>query len=148
MDGAPEAGRPELGRHPLTSEITERGLGGDTVDAIRSTHQQICEAMVLRDTTALSRLLAEGYTLTHPTGDEQGKGDWLAEIAGERIRFHAIDSVEAVAALEDGAPVLTVQTLTDATIRGAEAAQRLRVETVFEPVGEQWLAARTVTSPW
>lgn len=81
------------------------------------------DAMVVGDTSALDSLLDDGFTLTHMTGYVQSKVDWLDAIDSNEMQYHEINDVETAAA---GA-VLTVRTITDATIWGGRAEWRLQL---------------------
>lgn len=43
------------------------------------------------DTNALDAMLDDGFTLTHITGYEQPKSEWLSEMRPGRFTYHGVD---------------------------------------------------------
>lgn len=108
--------------------------------------------MVERDVQTLETMLADGYTLTHMTGYVQPRSEWLDDIKTRNMDYHDIVTIDvsfkSPAQDRDGMLVLTARTFTDATIWGGHGSWRLQLRSWFEPVGEDWLFARTVASTW
>ncbi|MHA7207925.1 nuclear transport factor 2 family protein [Arthrobacter sp. MDT1-65] len=119
---------------------------------VRRLHNDMCEAMMGQDSHQLGELLAGDYSLTHMTGYLQPKTEWLDDISTGQMRYHDIVTVEldidTPADDQNGAPVLTARTLTDATIWGGRGTWRLQLRSWFEPSGDDWVFSRTVASTW
>lgn len=107
-----------------------------------------CDAMVLGDTTGLDLLLARGFVLTHLTGYRQPRAAWLRDLDEERIRYADIDVVEVRVRLDDGAPVLTARTITEATLPGGSGTWYLRLRQPYREQDGAWLADRCDSATW
>jgi hypothetical protein len=117
-------------------------------DALLALQAAEFDAMVAGDVTALDTLLAPTFTLTHMTGYEQTRADWLTDIGADQMVYHRIDPVHSALNFEGPHPVLTVRTRTDATIWGAHGTWRLQLRSTFAVRAEGWIFARTVASTW
>jgi len=116
---------------------------------VREAYEAMRDAMVLGDVTELDRLLDDEFTLTHMTTYVQPKAEWLTDIDADQMKYHSIDDVElAVAPVRDGGMVLTVQTMTEATIWGAYGTWRLQLRFTYEERGGEWIATRCVATNW
>ena len=120
-----------------------------TVDAaLRECWAAMREAMELGDAAGLDALLGEEYTLTHVTGLVQSKRDWLAAIDADEMTYHRIDDVEIAVAAAGSAPVLTVRTMTEATINGVAGTWPLQLRTAYRPQTGEWVAIDTSATTW
>ena len=104
--------------------------------------------MELGDVTGLDALLGDEYTLTHMTGLVQSKRDWLEAIDTDRMTYHRIDDVEIAVAAAGPAPVVTVRTVTEATIYGFAGTWPLQLRTAYRPQAGEWVATNTVATTW
>jgi Domain of unknown function (DUF4440) len=119
-----------------------------TTDEIRTAFDAQSDAVVFADLGALDALLSDGFTLTHLGGTVQSKTAWLTEIDAASMEYHRIDVVETATEVRDDWAVLTVRTLTDATIRGGRATWRLQLRLDYERRDGAWIARRSVASTW
>jgi hypothetical protein len=120
-----------------------------TVDAaLRECWAAMREAMELGDSMGLDALLGAEYTLTHMTGLVQSKREWLAAIDADDMRYHQIDDVEIAVAALGPAPVVTVRTMTEATIFGFTGTWPLQLRTAYRPQAGGWVATDTVATTW
>jgi len=108
----------------------------------------MCEAMELGDVAGLDALLGEEYTLTHMTGQVQSKQEWLAAIDADEMTYHRIDDVEIAVAAAGPAPIVTVRTMTEATIFGFAGTWPLQLRTSYRPSTDAWLATSSVATTW
>ena len=104
------------------------------------------EAMLGADVGHLEELLADGFTLTHMTGYVQIKREWLDDIKTGPMRYHSIDDLEL--AVDPSVPMVTVRTLTDATIWGSRGVWKLQLKIFLAMEGGRLFASRTVASTW
>lgn len=116
--------------------------------ALRECWAAMREAMELGDVAGLDALLGEEYTLTHMTGLVQSKRDWLAAIDAGQMTYHRIDDVEIAVAAAGSAPVVTVRTMTEATIYGFAGTWPLQLRSVYRPQSGEWVASDTVATTW
>jgi hypothetical protein len=119
-----------------------------TAEEIEAVHEAMCAAMVAGDLAELDDILSEGFTLTHMTGYEQSRSEWLEAIETGEMQYHRMETVQASHSTDPSGPALTAKTLTDATIWGSRATWRLTLCSWFEPRGDGWVITRTVASTW
>ncbi|MDG9717573.1 nuclear transport factor 2 family protein [Streptomyces sp. DH24] len=118
----------------------------EVIDAYRAQLQ----AMTDGDTDALDALLDDGFTLTHVTGDEQPKDEWLAQVrAGEfACRWVEEKTVTVDADADGGTARLVGRIITDATLYGSRADWRLQLTMDYARVGDDWIALRSAARRW
>jgi hypothetical protein len=128
--------------------VAGHGVPEETAEAVLASYEAQCEAMELGDTDRLDMLLADGFTLTHPTGVVQPKAEWLADLDADRIGYDRVDVVEVALAMERSTLVLTARTITEGTLHGAGFVWHLQLRTVFREVEGAWVAARIAATTW
>jgi Domain of unknown function (DUF4440) len=116
--------------------------------ALRERWAVLREAMELGDVLGLDRLLADECSLTHLTGRVQPKADWLAEVDSGSMEYHRVEDVELAVAAAGPAPVLTVRTMTDATIHGIRATWPLQLRIAHRLQGIDWIVTDMVATTW
>lgn len=105
--------------------------------------------MVSGDTRALDALLSDEFTLTHMTGYEQPKSEWLAEMRSGQFVYHRIVDQDVAVDVTEGETVLRARTLTDATVYGTRANWRLVLtQTYIRTDDGSWVVARSVATTW
>lgn len=120
----------------------------DLETALRENYGAQRDSMLAGDADTLGQLLAEDFTLTHMTGYEQSRDEWLAQVASGEMTYHRILDVAVTVRADSGEPVLTARTRTDAAIWGGRGTWPLQLEIHFIRATGQWLAAYTVASIW
>ncbi|MFF4020696.1 nuclear transport factor 2 family protein [Streptomyces sp. NPDC001843] len=65
-----------------------------TRDEVVAAFRAQLQAMVDGNTDALEALLASGYHLTHITGYEQPKAEWLAQMRAGQFAYHRVEEVD------------------------------------------------------
>jgi hypothetical protein len=120
----------------------------DIEAAIRINYAAQRDAMVAGDADALGELLAEGFTLTHMTGYEQSRREWLDQVHSGEMIYHSIQDDEVDVDVHGEDPVLIARSRTEATIWGAHGVWPLELEIHYVADGDRWLAAYTVASTW
>jgi Domain of unknown function (DUF4440) len=139
-----------MARRPPTAPpnpVTEGGRGAVAAE-LREAHEALCDALVLGDAPELDALLADGFTITHLTGTEQSKAEWLADLDADRIGYRAIDVVEVAVAATGPAPVLTARSITEATLPGGSGTWHLQLRIVFRREQGRWRASDAVATTW
>lgn len=118
----------------------------EVIDAYRAQ----LRAMTDGDTDALGDLLDDGFALTHITGHEQPKTEWLAQMRAGEFTYHDIEEkTVTVDVAPDGETARLVgRLITDATVYGAHADWRLQLTTDYARVDDAWIALRSVARSW
>jgi hypothetical protein len=117
--------------------------------AVRASYDAQRKAMVAGDAHALGGQLAQGFTLTHMTGNVQSRREWLEQVDSGEMTYHSIEDVAvSVEVADSGAPIVTARTRTDATIWGGRGLWPLQLEIHFADDGDRWVASHTVASTW
>lgn len=100
------------------------------------------------DTTALDVLLDDTFTLTHVTGTEQPKAEWLARLGAGRLVCHGIEEKTVTVDVDGDTARLVGRIVTDATVDGTHTNWRLQLTTNYARAGESWIALRSVARSW
>jgi ketosteroid isomerase-like protein len=105
-------------------------------------------AMVAGDAQRLGSTLADGFVLTHMTGYQQPKQEWLDQLAEGQFRYYAIDEQQRSVHRDGTAATVESRTLTDARVYGTRATWRLRLVTRFRFQAGGWTATDCIASTW
>ncbi|MFM9700418.1 nuclear transport factor 2 family protein [Streptomyces europaeiscabiei] len=107
-------------------------------------------AMTDGDTDALDALLDDGFTLTHITGYQQPKAEWLSQMrAGQFIYHSVIEKNVTVHVDSDGDTARLVgRIVTEATVYGTHADWPLQFTMDYARDGDTWTALRSVATTW
>src|SRR4051812_39638487 len=103
----------------------------ETEAALRENYEAQRAGMLAGDSEALGELLADGFTLTHMTGYEQSRSEWLGQVSSGEMTYHSMQDVAVTVNLGGDTPVLTARTRTDATIWGGRGGWPLQLEIHF-----------------
>ncbi|GAA2495472.1 nuclear transport factor 2 family protein [Terrabacter carboxydivorans] len=122
------------------------GPNDDVDAAVRGNYAAQRDSMVAGDAPALAEQLTENFTLTHMTGYEQPRRDWLTQVPSGEMAYHRITDVAVTVGGDATDPVLTARTRTDATIWGGRGTWPLQLEIHFTHDTGQWLSAYTIAS--
>jgi hypothetical protein len=117
-------------------------------EEVLSAFEALRDALELGDVDGLEALLDAAFTTRHLTGDEQPRADWLADLDAGRAEHHTIDVVETSVRPLGERAVLTVRTLTDATLFRLHAVWRMQHRIDYERRDGTWIAMRMVTRSW
>lgn len=117
-------------------------------DAVLECFRDQITAMVTGDTAALDAMLPEEFTLTHMTGYEQPKSEWLAEMRAGQFGYHRIDQELVTVDVGHDTAVLDARTFTDATVYGSRATWRLHLTQSYQRTDGQWTTTRSDATTW
>lgn len=124
-----------------------------TVAMTPQTEQQLIElyrnintAMLARDVVTLDRLLDSDFTLTHITGYQQPKSEWLADIQSGRMRYSQIQEVGVRATQHGDEASIIGQAFTTANIWGAKGTWRLQLAYTAKLKDAQWTLTQAVAT--
>lgn len=115
---------------------------------ILTQYQGQFDAMVRGDTTALDALLDDRFTLTHITGYEQPKAEWLAEMRAGQFRYHRIDPRTVTVALAGDTASLVGRFVVDATVYGSRSLWRLQLAQQYTRQAGRWTATASAATTW
>lgn len=118
----------------------------DPAGQVVGAHRAMYRGMLERDTAVLDELLADDYTLTHMTGYEQPKREWLAQIDSGRMRYHSAQPHDTAVEVDGDTAVLVGRDVVDATIWGSRGTWNLQLTTTYQRCGDAWIAVRTVAA--
>ncbi|WP_395571813.1 nuclear transport factor 2 family protein [Streptomyces sp. BK79] len=116
----------------------------EVVDAYREHLRALAEG----DTAALDTLLDDAFTLTHTTGHEQPKDEWLAQMRAGHLVYHGIDEKTVTVRVDGDTARLVGRMVADATVDGSQSDQRLQLTMDYARVGATWTALRSVARHW
>jgi inosine-uridine nucleoside N-ribohydrolase len=119
-----------------------------TRDVLTQAYVQYLQAMIDADTDALDRMLDDGYTLHHITGEVQPKRDWLAQVKAGDPDYHEIEQKETTVEVEDDTPRVTGKVVVDVTLQGERGKYNLILANDYAHKGDSWIALRTLGGTW
>ncbi|MGW0584134.1 nuclear transport factor 2 family protein [Streptomyces sp. NPDC002920] len=105
-------------------------------------------AMTDGDTDALDDLLDSGFTLTHITGYQQPKAEWLSQMRAGQFIYHSVNEKYVAVDVEDDTARLVGRIVTEATVYGTHADWPLQFTMDYARDGETWTALRSVATTW
>jgi hypothetical protein len=108
----------------------------------------LADAMVLADPIALDALIDDAFTARWITGTEWSRAEWLGGIDDGSLEYEDVDVVEAAVRPLGERAVVTVRTVTTATLSGVHARWRLQLRLDYERRAGAWIAMRFVTASW
>ncbi|MFJ5307531.1 nuclear transport factor 2 family protein [Streptomyces sp. NPDC088350] len=122
--------------------------GASTREEVIKAYRAYLHAMTDGDTDALDDLLDDGFTLTHITGYQQSKTEWLSQMGVGRFVYHGVMEKDVTVAVEGDTARLVGRIVTDATVYGTHADWRLRLAVDYAHEGGTWTALRAVATTW
>jgi ketosteroid isomerase-like protein len=105
-------------------------------------------AMTNGDTDALDDLLDDGFTLTHITGYQQPKAEWLSQMRAGRFVYHGVIEKNVAVDVEGDTARLVGRIVTEATVYGTHADWPLQFTMDYARDGDTWTALRSVATTW
>lgn len=120
-------------------------MGNDESAILRVT-RELTEAMILKDTAGINKVVDAGFTLTHITGYVQSRKEWLAEIASERMKYYSYKEVKTAVRIVGDKASFTGQNLLDARIWGSRNTWRLQQAMQLEKRNGKWIILSSVAT--
>lgn len=105
--------------------------------------KQLTELMIKKDTKAISKIVADDFTLTHITGFVQPKSEWFAEIESESMKYYSYKEVKTSVKINGNTAVFVGQNLLDARIWGTRNNWRLQQTMVLEKKNNKWIIQKS-----
>ncbi|SOD79106.1 protein of unknown function [Streptomyces sp. 1222.2] len=105
-------------------------------------------AMADGDTDSLDDLLDDGFTLTHITGYQQPKAEWLSQMRAGQFVYHSVSEKNVTVDVEGDTARLVGRIVTEATVYGTHADWPLQFTMDWARGGETWTALRSVATTW
>ncbi len=144
--GCPDAKPPS--DRPRTGATMHTSPDESTREEVVSAYRAQLRAMTDGDTDALDALLDDGFTLTHITGYEQPKAEWLSQMRAGRFVYHGVAEKTVTVDVEGDTAHLVGRIVTDATVYGTHADWRLQLALTYTREGDTWTAVRSVATTW
>ncbi|MEU9895018.1 nuclear transport factor 2 family protein [Streptomyces phaeochromogenes] len=119
-------------------------------DEILAAYRAHLRAMTDGDTDALDDLLDDGFTLTHITGYQQPKAEWLSQMRAGQFVYHGVNEKNVTVDVDtDGDTARLVgRIVTEATVYGTHADWPLQFTMDYARDGDTWTALRSVATTW
>jgi ketosteroid isomerase-like protein len=117
-------------------------------EEIRAAYRAHLRAMTNGDTDALDDLLDDGFTLTHITGYQQPKAEWLSQMRAGRFVYHGVIEKNVAVDVEGDTARLVGRIVTEATVYGTHADWPLQFTMDYARDGDTWTALRSVATTW
>ncbi|MEU3611751.1 nuclear transport factor 2 family protein [Streptomyces sp. NPDC006872] len=105
-------------------------------------------AMTDGDTDTLDDLLDDGFVLTHITGYQQPKAEWLSQMRAGRFVYHRVIEKNVTVDVEGDTARLVGRIVTEATVYGTHADWPLQFAMDWARDGDTWTALRSVATTW
>ena len=116
--------------------------------AIGEAFTTFAAAMQAGDIDALSKLVADGFSLTHITGYVQPGHEWVAQMRQGKFVYYRINIRDLNIQIDRGHAHLVAQTFTDARVYGNRNEWRLQLALEYARLEDRWIAKRAVATLW
>ncbi|WP_105974310.1 nuclear transport factor 2 family protein [Streptomyces geranii] len=126
---------------PATPDESDR-------EEILAAYRAHLRAMADGDTDALADLLDDGFTLTHITGYQQPKAEWLSQMRAGQFVYHRVVEKNVTVEVEGETARLVGRIVTEATVYGTHADWPLQFTMAYGRDGGTWTALRSVATTW
>ncbi|WP_328979847.1 nuclear transport factor 2 family protein [Streptomyces canus] len=126
---------------PAPSDVNAR-------EEVLAAYRAHLRAMTDGDTDALDDLLDSGFTLTHITGYQQPKAEWLSQMRAGQFVYHSVIEKSVTVDAEGDTARLVGRIVTEATVYGTHADWPLQFTMDWARSGETWTALRSVATTW
>lgn len=118
-------------------------------EQIARCYDDMYRAMIAKDTTALSCLLADHFVLVHMTGMRQPKTEYLSSIAQGTLNYYSCDDTQLDITVKDNRASLTGRSRVNAAVfGGGRHTWRLRLDIDMEKQNGRWLMTEARASTW
>jgi hypothetical protein len=117
-------------------------------DEVLAAYRAHLRAMADGDTDALDERLDDRFTLTHITGYEQPKAEWLSQMRAGQFVYHRVTEKNVTVDVEGDTARLVGRIVTAATVYGTHADWPLQFTMDYARDGGTWIALRSVATTW
>lgn len=100
------------------------------------------------DTDTLDDLLADNCTLTHITGYEQPKKEWLSQMRAGQFVYHGVDQKNLTVEADGDTARVSGRIVTDATVYGTRSDWRLRMTLDYALQNRTWTVIHSAATTW
>lgn len=112
--------------------------GGDDEQALKRIENELTDAMLKGDASAVERHYAESFTFTTPDGQVMTKAQVVANVRTGAAKFESSKFEEMRVQLYGDSAVVTALTTDKGTVGGADVSGRFRWTDVFVRSGGRW----------
>ena len=117
----------------MTSQVLEKAI-------LEETYAEMYRAMMVKDTVALGRLLAEDFVLVHMTGMRQSKSEYLQAIARGTLNYYACDDTRLETSVDGSSARMTGRSRVKAAVfGGGRHTWPLRLDIALRKLEGRWL---------
>lgn len=128
------------------SEFENVNITDVDVDALSAEQKEVlycraryCEAMTEIDTDTMRELMAEDLMLTHMSGKQQTREEYLADVASEELRYYQIGIESPVIEVSGNQAILTSTSALTANAYGAKGTFRMEGTSHYEKRDGKWI---------
>ena len=107
---------------------------------------KLSKLMIARDTSSMTKILDEDFTLTHITGYVQPKAEWLNEVEKESMKYFSAIEVNHEIKIAGNTADVMFQSLIDARIWGSRNIWRLQQKMKLEKRNGTWIILSSIAS--
>ena len=107
---------------------------------------KLSKLMIARDTSSMTKILDEDFTLTHITGYVQPKAEWLNEVEKESMKYFSAKEVNHEIKIAGNTADVMFQSLIDARIWGSRNIWRLQQKMKLEKRNGTWIILSSIAS--
>lgn len=125
--------------------MQEEIVDNDRTQILEITHQ-LTELMIYKDTEGIRKITDQDFRLTHITGYEQPREEWLAEIKNEGMKYYAYKEVKTSIEVHGAKAALSLQNLLEARIWGIHNTWRLQQTMELEKRNGKWIILKSVAT--
>lgn len=108
--------------------------------------QALNQAAIRQDVAAMDKLLADDFSLTHITGYQQPKAEWLTEVRSGSMRYFEFQEVDTNLKINGKHAVLVSKNIVDANIWGVRNRWKLQQTVDFTLTKQGWRIDKSVAN--
>lgn len=126
-----------------------RCFGMDTMQEIKKLYRDMYLAMINKDSTKLSEILADSFVLVHMTGMKQGKHEYINAITSGVLNYYSEQTENISITIHGNKAEITGQSRVEAKVfGGGRHTWRLQLDIVLVNDGSRWLMTRAEASTY
>lgn len=113
---------------------------------IIATAHKLTDFMIAQDIDSINAILDERFVLTHITGYQQPKAEWLEEIRSESMKYYGYEMVSTSVKMEGNKATFIGRNRLDARIWGTRNTWNLQQIMTLGKQGNKWIIMKSVAS--
>lgn len=145
-DAQTQAPKEEQAMNQTINAQTQSAQTQSDQTALSGLYRKLNEAMLAKDTATIDKLTTDDFTLTHMTGYQQSKAEWLEHIKTGKMQYHQMQEVGVNASVNGSRANIIGQAKTTATIWGAHGTWNLQLHYTATKENGVWRADKAVAT--